>query len=818
MVAVPGLAEYKSAELERARSFSPAFARYEKMLSGNAENEIHILRHQTWLECVLATYFETATTEAICGAWSGTADAILKKVWSECGLDSTESLLCALGKHGAEELNLSSDIDVMIVAEGKDALAVEKGLRRFQQRITQPGEYGFCFRLDFDLRPGGKMGPMITTPSQFQDYYWSQGETWERLALVRFRPVTGSERLAAQTSDLASRFSYRKFLDFTLLDDLKALRSQIHHSGFERKKDELHLKLEVGGIRDVELFVHSLLVMNGGKLPDLRTRSTSGALGRLKAAHLLAPKEADYLLDTYWYYRRLENIVQSFEDRQTHSLLSRPTVHKMLPDAGEVRSRMQAVDKVVSALLGQVDLESVRLPAGEPAQKAWLAQLGFSAKAIEANWETLISATALSHKNDRDERARQEFLFRFVNELAGNRNLDRDLGLSLLVDFVRATRAKATFFSMLLRTPRLIQDLARLFCLSPYLGSIVSSRPELLDHFILQTDEAWVKDPEALLQQMTDRKLLTELWSANQYLADKDLPAMFQRVSATADSIGRQLLVQLKSEFPASNIDIITLGKWGGRELGLRSDLDFIFVTPGAPGESDFKVARRFISRLTDPARGGSLYEVDLRLRPSGQSGPLLVAVDKLVEYWESSAKAWERQAYLRARPLREGLKVPKEKLWNKGLSGEETAELKDIRTKLLKPAGPDALSIKYAPGGLLDIEFVAQTAILADRVSCPATSTLGMIDVLADSSGKWKTAGGKLREIYLELRQWEQLSQLSSMHSVSELKKSGEIFAKTASLIGAAPEDGWNSLSEILEESRRHLNDLDPTGLRISK
>src|SRR5688572_2421299 len=100
------------------------------------------------------------------------------------------------------------------------------------------GDLGFCYRLDFDLRPGGKMGPLLTNPSQFQDYYWSQGETWERLALVRLRAVTGSTTLAQSISDLAERFSFRKFLDFTLLEDLKALRAQVHQKGFVRKDSE----------------------------------------------------------------------------------------------------------------------------------------------------------------------------------------------------------------------------------------------------------------------------------------------------------------------------------------------------------------------------------------------------------------------------------------------------------------------------------------------------------------------------------------------------------------------------------------------------
>src|SRR5262249_18318481 len=159
---------------------------------------------------------------------------------------------------------------------------------------------------------------------------------------------------------------------------------------------------------------------------------------------------------------------------------------------------------------------------------------------------------------------------------------------------------------------------------------------------------------------------------------------MFARITETADSICKELLAQLKREFQGSTLEIIALGKWAGGELGLRSDLDFIFVTPDKPAESDFKVARRFISRLTDPAKGGNLYELDLRLRPSGQSGALLVSLPSLIEYWKNSAKAWERQAYLRARPIPDWLKLDKDILLSRGLNSDELSELKDIRTKLL--------------------------------------------------------------------------------------------------------------------------------------
>ena len=270
----------------------------------------------------------------------------------------------------------------------------------------------------------------------------------------------------------------------------------------------------------------------------------------------------------------------------------------------------------------------------------------------------------------------------------------------------------------------------------------------------------------------------------------------------------RRLLQQLLFEFPGADVDIITLGKWAGRELGLRSDLDFIFVTKADPSESDFKVARRFISRLTDPSKGGSLYDLDLRLRPSGQSGALLVALPKLFDYWRDSAQAWERQAYLRARPLSPNLKLPKELLVAKSLSSAELNELKGIRTKLLRKPSADSTDIKYAPGGLLDIEFVTQTAILTRQVRTEATSTPAMIDALS--------LGEEIKSIYLKIREFEQMLQLSSAHKTSEIKKNSPIFKKAAGLMGLEPAQAWDELRARLESSREKLNQLDPTGLKI--
>lgn len=759
--------------------------------------------------CVAATVLRTAATADICRFWSDVADEVLREVWNESGMSSTNAALFALGKHGAQELNLSSDIDVLIVAEGADSLGAEKALRIFQSRLQQPGELGFCYRLDFDLRPGGKMGPLMTSPTQFQDYYWSQGETWERLALVRLRAIEGPNQLIQAIEDQARRFSFRKFLDYTLLDDLKALRARVHQFGFQRRSSAIHIKLEVGGIRDIELFVHSLLILNGGKIPDLRQRSTSQAIDLLRKHNLLTIDDADALLQNYWHFRHVENSVQAVEDRQTH----------YVPEGFDpsLPQRMTQSDQIVTGLLGRAvaDGSSVRIPATDVEQAAWLHANGFSAPSISETWPALIKTTALSHKNDRDERARQEFLYLFIQELGKQPGDEKNLGLRILEDFVRATRAKATFFTMLLRSPRLIQDLARLFCLSPYLGSILAARPELLDHFILQADEPWSAEIDQLLVQMNDRKLLTEIWAANQFLADRNLEALSERITATADEICKQLLLQLKHEFKNSSIEIVTLGKWAGTELGLRSDLDFVFVTSHAPTEEDSKVARRFISRLADPQKGGNLFEVDLRLRPSGQAGALLVALDQLHAYWANTAQPWERQAYLRARPLTANVHLDKSCLFTRVLSAEDLTELQRIRSKLLNASKDRVIDVKYALGGLLDIEFTVQTAILLKRIEGAGCSTAEMLVTLIERSEDWRDQGAKLLQHYKLLRIYEQVMQLSAAHKQKTFEKESASFSKMASLLNLSPDNAWIQLNKVLTDVRSILNAVDPTGLR---
>lgn len=807
MIEIPSLTDLSPEEIKKVEAASPAFSRYEKILNQHPSDErslLRIERNARWMRACAATILKSAKTKDICLFWSQTAREILSKAWSLAKLDQYPAALMALGKLGANELNLSSDVDILVICGPEHLREVERGIRRFRDLVATPTEFGFCFRLDFDLRPGGRWGPVLTTPSQFEDHYWNQGETWEKMALVRLDFVCGSQGLGKTTVELARRFAFRRFLDYTLLDDMKAVRQRIHRQGFEPQDGFIHLKLERGGIRDIEMFVNAIQILKGGKNKPLQTPSTEKVFRLLEKEHLVSKKEIQFLRESYWEFRHYEHIAQAHEDRQTHFWDTTEAPAKSL------LQKMARVDRIVSGLLGQADEEPVlEIPTDEEVQKSWLHQLGFSDISIREVWPRVISVTALSRKTQRDEQARRAFLYQFIHEIAQDAQ-GRDLALALLADFARAIRAKATFFSMFNREPLLVKDLAKLFSLSPYLGSILSSRPELLDNFILNSAEAFSGDFEKMLDQMAERKLLTELWAATRFLDDYDLPHLFRAVTETADAINSQLLTTLSETHEAGALGILCLGKWGGRELGLRSDLDFVFICETKPTEAEHKVARRLISRLSDAHRGGSLYEMDLRLRPLGHAGALLIQRESLFEFLHERAEIWERQAYLRARPL-SGEPFDLGFLSQTEVSRDQWIKLNDIRQRLHKHPREGVNDLKFSPGGMSEIEFSVQLAMFEHHAPHSSPSTDDMIHSLQSVSGEWSSHGEELWKNYLFLRRVEQAIALSGQFRTHEIADDGELIQRCARVLKTRPETLSEEIGFTLARNRELLRDLDP-------
>ncbi|UXR65599.1 glutamine-synthetase adenylyltransferase [Bdellovibrio bacteriovorus] len=689
-------------------------------------------------------------------------------------------------------MNLSSDVDLLIVSQDESVNALP-GLRRFQKILSERTALGFVFRVDFDLRPGGKQGPLVPTLDQFKDYYGNYGETWERLAFVRLRPLAGNESLQKDVLEFAHKFSFRKHLDFTLLEDLKTLRSKIQGHYWGRSQNEVtDLKLGVGGIRDVELFTHALQVIHGGRDNSLQVRGTTEALLLLEMKELLPKEEAQFLRAHYWNLRRLENYVQALNDEQTH-LLRLDEVHPDFVTAAltTLHFDMLRCDSIVKSLLGEAPKES--------SLEDELKNSGLPDEDLQELWNEILDQEVLSRNKGRDEISRKAFLAAFFETLKEQKG-DLRRGLLLLKDFIRSTRAKASFFSLLLREKTLMQELGWLFGHSPYLSRILCNRPELLDSFVYRSQNDHSDDLGALLEELAEKKLLSEVINGSEYLREKNLAQLTQNLTSTADSIVNALLAALKKDFP-SDLRILALGKWGGRELGFRSDLDFIFVLNHEPGENDFKLAKRFITRLTENHRGGNIYSIDMRLRPSGKAGPLIIREEDLNSYLNLEAAAWERQAYLKARWV-DNNSLMQNDFVQRGLSADELLELDRIRLQLISAS--NELNLKYSEGGLVDLELAAQTALLQNRKTPASSSTEHFLLAMG-------AKGGPLSRNYDRLRQIEQMLQLVASESLAELRLNHESFQALALALHATPSELFKEAQELLSQNITILKELDP-------
>lgn len=762
------------------------------MISLPIEEHLRKERNEAWSQCALLAKTDLTSAQQLCTSWSKTADILLETAFDHC-FPNAKIALFALGKLGSSELNLSSDVDVLLVAQDEESIFLP-GLRRFQKLLTEHTFQGFVFRVDFDLRPGGKQGPLIPTIEQLKDYYGNYGETWERLAMVRLRYIAGSLAVRDEVLPFAKKFSFRRHLDFTLLEDLKTLRSKIQGQYWSRSQaGVIDLKLGVGGIRDVELFTHALQVIHGGRDTELQICGTTQALSLMAQKKLLPQADVDFLKTHYWGLRGLENYVQALNDEQTHLLKPQDSHPEFVQEALQtLPQKLARCETIVRDLLGDApQAQSVDVD---------LKKVGISDRELQDLWSEILGQEVLSRTKARDEVSRKAFLTQFLETLR-QQNGDVRRGLLLLKDFIHGTRAKASFFAMLVREKELLEELAWLFGHSPYLSRILCNRPELLDSFVYRAQDKHSQDIDILLEELAEKRLLTEIINGSSYLEDKDVLSLQRNLSSTADSIVENLLHALTRQYP-SDLQVLALGKWGGQELGFRSDLDFVFVTPEEPQENDFKVAKRFITRLTETHRGGNIYSIDMRLRPSGKAGPLVSSLEDLKKYLATEASAWERQAYLKARWIGPSQTPLWETFIYKGLHSEDLRELERIRLQLL--SGGESLDLKYSEGGLVDVELAAQTSILFYKRPPANSSTIEFVRAL-------KSEKETLLVNYIRLRQIEQMLQLVASESLTELQSNHESFQSLALALQLTSAQLENEVRELFADNIRILKELDP-------
>ncbi len=701
------LKHYKDYDQNQIAGLSPAIDRYLYLTTKTTtsfSDELRALRHTHWLNAALATHFNTATTKQITNYWSHRAEVIVDKAWDNSGLSSFDVSAFSLGKLGCAELNLSSDIDLVLVSEAPPTKELLRAVKKFTRLISEQTSFGFCFRLDYDLRPNGRLSPIVCTLTELENYYWSQGENWERLALIRLKHLAGKKELSNKVIQIVKPFSFRKHIDRTYIQQLSSIRQQLSKSGDDTLTN---IKLCPGGIRDIELYTHALQAIYGGKFTDLQIKPTDEALNKLADLKLIKTEDADLLIQSYWKYRDLEHKAQLKDDQQTHEI-------KTTKEISEITHYIQ---NHISSLLPKPEASTTE---------------------------------ALTAKKN---------VIKNILETSNNEPM---------LAFLKGIKNHSKIFQTLNEHTELLELLKSLFNASPPMAQVFLARPSLVQAFLYKTTTLDKSDEESFYSSLVDLKLLHTIVASSEFLYHLDLFKLHKKCTHTADTIITELIDFLNPN--KLTITPLCLGKWGGQEMGLYSDLDFAFITDDQPTQKHHRLAKKILSRLTEQHRGGHIYPVDLRLRPFGDSGLIITSVKSLENFIANESELWQRQAYLKSRFLNSSYFL-------KYKSNQESDfnELNKIREKLLIKKTSSKTDIKYNPGGLIDIEFNIQYQFLKKGIKPISPNTFTQIDQLISLNQIDAEAGQDLRNNYEFLCVLSQLLQLfhgASTHQVGSQSK----------------------------------------------
>jgi glutamate-ammonia-ligase adenylyltransferase len=655
--------------------------------------------------------------------------------------------------------------------------------------LDERTEDGYAFRTDLRLRPDPAATPLAVSLPAAIGYYESMGQNWERAAMIKARPVAGDRALGEHFLREIRPFVWRRHLDFAAVADIHSIKRQIHaHKGHKGAHAQVQVaghdvKLGRGGIREIEFTVQVLQLIWGGRDPALRDPTTLGALAALAAAGKIDRRAAADLADAYGFLRQVEHRLQMVADRQTHRL------PEDAPGLANIASFMgyETPEAFAGALTGHLTRVERRyagmfetapdLSAGDeiggdlvftgveddPATLATLRGLGFQNPGAVA--ATVRGWHHGRTRATRSERAR-ELLTALMPALlaAFARQPQPDAALMRLDTALARLPTGVQVLSLLARNPALLDRLAFVLGAAPRLADHFSRNPAALDG-LLAGHAAPQVDPAASLPALVkDARFLEEALEAARRLVTEgkfeiDAAALEGRLetdaaglarSALADAAIGALLPRLAQDFarrhgkvPGGALGVVALGKLGGRDMLPGSDLDLILVYDHAaeatesaggpkalPASQYFaRLANQVVGALTAPGAEGRLYEVDMRLRPSGSKGPVAVSLAAFTRYHVESAWTWERMALTRARFVAgaPALKRRVEAAIRQAQTrladpAQVLADARAMRARMLRDLPADGpWDVKHMAGGLVEVEFISQALQVAHAHRLPA-------------------------------------------------------------------------------------------------
>jgi [glutamine synthetase] adenylyltransferase / [glutamine synthetase]-adenylyl-L-tyrosine phosphorylase len=696
----------------------------------------------------------------------------------------------AMGKWGAAELNYSSDIDCLFVYQATgDSDRVRRAAQRissvFTSLLARQTPDGIAFRVDADLRPEGKNGPLARSLASYAAYYEKWGEPWEFQALLKARPVAGDHQLGEDFARLAAGIVWPDSLDPAAIRSIRGMKARSEARAERRGYAATEIKRGFGGIRDAEFAVQLLQLVHGRFDASLRRRATLDALAALAGGGYVREEDADALDASYRWLRTLEHRLQLWDLRQTHALpitaagrervakamgyrdmSGSPAVEQFEHDLNKHRSRVRGIHEQLfyRPLLDAIAASpTVRLTTEEIARQ--LAALGFR-DVVSARRAVDELTSGLSRRS----RLMRQTLPLVLDWLSSAP--DPDLGLNQLRLLVTSTTDNAPLVGVLRDDPVAAERLCRMLGDSMLIGRYIDRLPDLLPELGDDRRLGLAADIDELKAEVNGATALRSTWdqkldglrrfvrrhvlrvAARDLLGLADEDEVGTELSSIADAATQAALGlsrdRLLLRYPSSvQFAVIGMGRWGGGELGYASDLDLLYVYDDPEGEDpvDARDQALKLANLLGVALGGVrpegiAYRVDAGLRPEGRAGPLARSLDSYVAYWERWAEPWELQALIRARPVAGDealaarfLAAAGPWVWPEQLSSERVRAIRTMKARVEReriPPGEDPdFHLKLGPGGLVDVEFTAQLLQQRHGVAIPALRNPGTLGAL---------------------------------------------------------------------------------------
>jgi glutamate-ammonia-ligase adenylyltransferase len=684
--------------------------------------------------------------------------------------------ILAMGKMGACELNYSSDVDLIVLYDAEicpiDRSLLKEAMTRLARDLVRVLEErtadGYVFRTDLRLRPDpGSTAPAVSTEFALS-YYESVGQNWERMAHIKARYCAGDAQAAAAYLEALQPYVWRRHLDYWAIADIHSIKRQIHAHGRHApiSSADFDVKLGRGGIREIEFFAQVQQLILGGRFPDLRAPATKEALRSFAKAGVVSGATSDLLCRCYDFLRMLEHRIQMVNDEQTHRLPDRDDKRRQiaaLAGYGELErfeADIAAVRSAVHGVYSDLFAQEERLSAEggnlvftgvdeDPGTLETLSGMGFSdpSRIIRSiqNWHRGGVPATRSARGRQLLTALAPRLLEMISDTGRP-----DAAFERFADFFASLSAGVQTFSMMLAQPALTRDLIRTMAFAPRLARDLARRPALLEAMLEPAFSIPACDDAPGQRQSRLRARLAragsfedELNESRRFHREENFRIGYQLLrgvirSSQAGSAYADLAdacVSVLSEAAAAETlrkhagsigtwCVLALGKYGGRELSASSDLDLMVIYEPDEGEIPSLAARfvpRLISALSAPTEEGPLYEVDTQLRPSGRSGPIAVKFSAFGSYYAHDAWTWEYMALTRLRPVagdeglaRRVMEAARAALAAKSADPGITPDILDMRRRLARerPA-KSCWDLKMQPGGLVDIEFILQHAML---------------------------------------------------------------------------------------------------------